>query len=90
MFRACDRNELFELCLHELDPVRLGHDVGDVLAPGQSRFDEGEARSRQGDDRERTISLGTIDGKEIPLTLVRIPASEFVMGDDAGADEVAS
>jgi len=51
-------------------------------------FDDTEARRRQGEDPQRTITLGTIDDQPIQITLVRIPAGEFVMGDDAGrADE---
>jgi len=51
-------------------------------------FDDGEARRRQGEDRERTISVSTAGNKQLQLTLVRIPAGEFVMGDAAGlADE---
>jgi len=51
-------------------------------------FDDAEARRRQGEDRERTITLGTVDGRPIQIALVRIPAGEFVMGDAAGsADE---
>jgi len=48
-------------------------------------FDDAEARRRQGEDRERTITLGTGDERPLTLTLVRIPAGEFVMGDAAGS-----
>ncbi len=52
-------------------------------------FDDTEARSRQGENRERTITLGAVDDKQLQLTLVRIPAGEFVMGDAAGqTDEI--
>ncbi|NQU23942.1 MAG: SUMF1/EgtB/PvdO family nonheme iron enzyme, partial [Candidatus Nealsonbacteria bacterium] len=58
-------------------------------------FDDAEARRRQGEDRERTITLGkaspAVGGpgdKQLQLTLVRVPAGEFVMGDATGfADE---
>ncbi len=48
-------------------------------------FDDDEARRRQGDDRERRITLDVADRGTLDLTLVRIPAGEFVMGDANGA-----
>jgi len=51
-------------------------------------FDDAEAKRRQGEDRERTITIDTPGGKKLNLTMVRVPAGEFVMGDAAGfADE---
>ncbi len=50
-------------------------------------FDDAEARRRQGENREQTISLGTVGDKELSITLVRIPAGEFVMGDWAGGSD---
>ena len=47
-------------------------------------FDDAEARRRQGEDRQRTIVLGKVGGKPLELTLIRVPAGEFVMGDAAG------
>jgi len=55
-----------------------------VECPGWP-FDDIEARRRQGDDRERKITLEVAGGGTLELTLVRIPASDFVMGDPAGA-----
>ncbi len=51
-------------------------------------FDHREAQRRQGDDCQREITLGVAGERPMELPLVRIPASEFVMGDAAGkADE---
>ncbi|MBL7043590.1 MAG: SUMF1/EgtB/PvdO family nonheme iron enzyme [Pirellulaceae bacterium] len=51
-------------------------------------FDDGDAQRRQGDDRERKITLNVTGEKPLELTMVRIPAGEFVMGDATGsADE---
>jgi formylglycine-generating enzyme required for sulfatase activity len=52
-------------------------------------FDDNEARRRQGEDRERTLTLGTANDKPLQLALVRVPAGEFVMGDAAGAPDEA-
>jgi hypothetical protein len=58
-----------------------------VECPGWP-FDDAEARRRQGEDRERTITLGMLGDRPVQITLVRIAAGEFVMGDAAGsADE---
>ena len=46
-------------------------------------FNAAEARRRQGENRERTITLGMAGNRPVQVTLVRIPASEFVMGDPA-------
>jgi len=48
-------------------------------------FDDGDAQRRQGVDRERKITLNVTGEKPLELTLVRIPAGEFVMGDATGA-----
>ena len=51
-------------------------------------FNDPEARRRQGDDRERKITLDVAGERPLELTLVRIPAGQFVMGDALGtADE---
>ncbi len=50
-------------------------------------FDDAEARRRQGEDRQRTITLGMLDNKPVQITLVRVPAGEFVMGDAAGSPD---
>ncbi len=58
-----------------------------VECPGWP-FDDAEAKRRQGDDRERAVALDLPDGKKLNLTMVRVPAGEYVMGDAAGfADE---
>ncbi|NQT39895.1 MAG: SUMF1/EgtB/PvdO family nonheme iron enzyme, partial [Planctomycetes bacterium] len=59
-------------------------EVVDVKCPDWP-FDAAEARRRQGEDNQRTISLGTSGEKQLELTLMRIPAGQFVMGDSAGA-----
>lgn len=50
-------------------------------------FDDKEARRRQGEDRERRISIDVGGDKPLELTMVRIPEGEFVMGDAAGAED---
>jgi len=55
-----------------------------VSCPGWP-FDDNAARALQGADRERTITVTTRDGKTLQISMVRIPAGEFVMGDAAGA-----
>lgn len=51
-------------------------------------FDDRTARARQGKDAQKTITVTGDDGKTLKITLVRIPAGNFVMGDAAGsADE---
>jgi formylglycine-generating enzyme required for sulfatase activity len=48
-------------------------------------FSDQVGRERQGDERERVVTLGTVDDRPVQITLVRIPAGEFIMGNAAGA-----
>ncbi len=57
-----------------------------VSLPGWP-FDNNAALKLQGPDRERTITVTTSDGKKLQISMVRIPAGEFVMGDTAGATD---
>ncbi len=51
-------------------------------------FDATEAHARQGKDQERTVTIGKEGENPLSITLVRVPAGEFVMGDATGfADE---
>ena len=50
-------------------------------------FDSGKARRRQGDDREQKITVDIAGKGSLALTLVRIPAGEFLMGDATGAPD---
>ncbi len=52
-------------------------------------FDTNEARSRQGEDSQRTVTFGKEGEKPFSVTLVRVPAGEFVMGDAAGFSDEA-
>ena len=47
-------------------------------------FDADDARRRQGNDAQRTVSVDVAGESPLHLTLVRIPAGEFVMGDAEG------
>lgn len=47
-------------------------------------FDDAEARQRQGADCTRTLTI-PVETQALTLTMVRIPAGAFVMGDAAGA-----
>ncbi len=49
---------------------------------------DADARARQGEDRQRTVTLGTVNDRPVQITMVRVPAGEFVMGNaDGRADE---
>jgi len=50
-------------------------------------FDDKAAHERQGKDRDRTVTLQTNEQKKLQLSLVQVPAGEFVMGDSAGAPD---
>jgi len=65
-----------------LDPPRIVK----VSCPGWP-FDDSAAKSRQGTDRKRTVTVTTDDKKTLRIEMVRIPAGEFVMGDAAGATD---
>jgi len=47
-------------------------------------FDAREAQRRQGPDARRTVRIDRDGSKPIELSMVRIPAGEFVMGDARG------
>jgi len=47
-------------------------------------FDANEAKRRQGENPERTVTIAGVGEQPLQITLVRIPAGEFVMGDAEG------
>jgi formylglycine-generating enzyme required for sulfatase activity len=49
-------------------------------------FDDAEAKKRQGPGSARKVSIA-LDGKQLELDMVRIPAGEFVMGNAKGASD---
>ena len=57
-----------------------------VSCPGWP-FDDKAAKTLQGTDRQRTITVTTPDKKKLQIEMVRIPAGQFVMGDAAGATD---
>ena len=83
-----DYEELPELPLEPIQPILPDRPQATkavaVECPGWP-FDDGEARRRQGDDRQQKITVDVAGARPLELTLVRIPAGEFVMGDPTGA-----